>query len=943
MRMKKNSCFRINLSLVLFVILLHSSCKTTKYVPEGKHLLIENSIEIKGDDLNLDEVNAVIRQKPNLKLLGIHFRLRAYNAIDSTKLAIRVERLRHRIIQKNSRSIAKANRINAKRIERAKEKNKPYYRMKKAHVRDTMDLRKKIGQKIKFNYGEAPVTADTFFINKSATQLESYLRSKGFYYGTVLAQYDTLSFQKKQVKAIYSITTGPRYFIDSIHLVMPNQAIETTFKSFVQKVSDKEGINIQLENHWNSKKPLQIPFDADNLSLYRLEIANYFRDASFYGFDEGSISYEIDTNKRNMHMRMNIQIADRIVQSNINKDSVVTIPHLKTQVVGVYFHICDTTLYSGNFKQQVDYLGRNLRENKMLVTLDSFQFKQIKRKVEVPENERAVIGQKEYLKSKIEKDVFGNFKDSIAFDLQRVATFTYNGELFVRPELLEAQNYLENQSYYKEYNLERTYNRLVQLGLFQSIITEIQETELGSGKVNVHYYLVPALKKTFSFEPRANNFNGYLGVSTSLNYSNKNISKTGTNMVFTFSGGFETSPTVFGQDSTAVIGDNKKQTFNTFEVGPSIKYDIPGLFPFGINALKKRQRPRTIISGAFNFQRRTDFNRKVFQFNYGYKFALGNGNTQSVSLGLPGMSVVKVISINKSDAFESKIIALNDLFLRNAYNNQLIWEDFRFQFDYDNLLGEHSYLSKNIRVTFNGSINTAGNLLNFLTSFGPQKDSVIKKIGTVTFSQFSMLDTKLIVTNKLSKRNILAFKLLAGVGLPGKNSKTSLPFDYSFFGGGSNDNRGWVARSLGPGSYSIMLDSNNVLTQIADIRLSSSLEFRFGGGKLFNHALFIDAGNIWTMNYDPNRPGSQISKNWYKEIGVSVGYGLRLDFEYFIARFDFGLPIYSPGMPIGSRWIFESKEAFYTAAQNYYGNDWKNKVQTNFFVIQPHFGIGFPF
>ncbi len=61
-------------------------------MPEGKHLLIENSIEIKGDALNLDEVNAVIRQKPNLKLLGIHFRLRAYNAIDSTKLAVRVER-----------------------------------------------------------------------------------------------------------------------------------------------------------------------------------------------------------------------------------------------------------------------------------------------------------------------------------------------------------------------------------------------------------------------------------------------------------------------------------------------------------------------------------------------------------------------------------------------------------------------------------------------------------------------------------------------------------------------------------------------------------------------------------------------------------------------------------------------------------------------------------
>jgi hypothetical protein len=176
--------------------------------------------------------------------------------------------------------------------------------MKKAHIRDTMDLRKKIGEKIKFSYGEAPVIADTFFIHKSATQLESYLRSKGFYYGTVSAQYDTLTYRKKRVKAICSITTGPRYFIDSIQLLMPNQAIEATFKSFVRKVSDKQGINMQLENHWDRKKQLLIPFDADNLSLYRLEIAKHFRDASFYGFDEGSVSFDIDTNKRNMRMRM---------------------------------------------------------------------------------------------------------------------------------------------------------------------------------------------------------------------------------------------------------------------------------------------------------------------------------------------------------------------------------------------------------------------------------------------------------------------------------------------------------------------------------------------------------------------------------------------------------------------------------------------------------------
>ena len=204
-----------------------------------------------------------------------------------------------------------------------------------------------------------------------------------------------------------------------------------------------------------------------------------------------------------------------------------------------------------------------------------------------------------------------------------------------------------------------------------------------------------------------------------------------------------------------------------------------------------------------------------------------------------------------------------------------------------------------------------------------------------------------LIANLSIKKNVsFAFRTLAGIGIPGKNTSTSLPYDYSFFGGGSNDIRGWEARTLGPGSYGYLLDSNSVKTQIGDIRLGASVEFRFGTGGFFNHAIFLDAGNIWTMKEDVLRPGGQFTKNWYKEIALAAGYGLRLDFDFFIFRFDIGLPLFNPTLPNGSRWYFEKTDAYYAKAKEIYGDNYDD-------ILQPYqkrfrrptfnVGIGLPF
>jgi outer membrane protein assembly factor BamA len=179
-----------------------------------------------------------------------------------------------------------------------------------------------------------------------------------------------------------------------------------------------------------------------------------------------------------------------------------------------------------------------------------------------------------------------------------------------------------------------------------------------------------------------------------------------------------------------------------------------------------------------------------------------------------------------------------------------------------------------------------------------------------------------------------------------------MPYDYSFFAGGANDNRGWKPRSLGPGNYNRSVDSSGTQTQLGDIRIFGSLEFRFPIKSIFDGCLFSDFGNIWTSKKDVNRPGAEFSKDFYKQLAWSLGAGIRIDLTILIFRLDFGFPIYNPSVPEKSRWIFDSRDAYYNKGVDYYGlnvgTNEENIAEAMKIMPKPfrpciNFGIGLPF
>lgn len=884
------------------IITLTVGCKQTKYVPNGKYLLKKNVIEADKSELNDDDMTDIIRQQPNYKTFGMKLKLAAYNAVDSAKVAEKRIRKNEKIRIKNQRLKEKEKRINDKRILKAKRKDREWYTKRVIPLKDSIDPRMFFREWIKYKFGEPPVVFDSVYYEKSIEQLNVFLRKKGYYYGSVSGKI----IYKKNKKAIakYYVHPGSRYYIDSVYLVGTNVSIKNAYNQFIRKgkIESLKG------------KPL----DSDLMDSHRSAIAGLMRDESFYGFSYSSVDYEADTTKGNFKVNVGVRFLDRMIQSADYPDSIITVPYRSYLVKNVHFHILDTMRMKGTYKTRLNELNLPLTTNGNLTTIDTLLFKEV------------------YF-NRNEKKRRGIPKSMDTLNIQRIANFYYNGKMFVRPGIIELQNYLENDNYYKEYYLERSYSRLLQLDVFSVVKPQLVEVP-GTNQVEVHYYLVPAEKQHFSFEPKATNSNGFLGVSASLNYSNRNLFRGAEKLTFSLSGGFESQPPIFDESVDGQKIQQAGRSFNTFEVEPGVRLDLPGLLPLRRAVyMAKRQRARTILSASLNFQNRDDFSRRSFQFSYLWRFY--GAETQIFSIGLPMASVVKYVNFNPSDAFEAKLNQLNDIFLRNTYSDQFIWQDWKITYEYNTTEKKNKKSRSNIY--YKTSFDPAGNILSLFKDYQDTNSMGQRMIFGLGYAQFLRLDNEVIYAQPIGKKRSFNMRFLAGAGMPYGNTTTSLPYDYGFFGGGANDNRGWRARALGPGVYKYYLDATRTATQIGDIRIAASAEYRFSLGGFFKAAVFSDVGNVWMWKEDINRPGSQFTVDWYKQLAVSGGVGLRIDLDFFVIRLDLGIPLSNPSLPKGSRWIFQSRDAFNEELQNTPGLDMSTVPKP--FTPVLHFGIGYPF
>ena len=163
------------------------------------------------------------------------------------------------------------------------------------------------------------------------------------------------------------------------------------------------------------------------------------------------------------------------------------------------------------------------------------------------------------------------------------------------------------------------------------------------------------------------------------------------------------------------------------------------------------------------------------------------------------------------------------------------------------------------------------------------------------FSQFVKLQTQVVWTRSFLNEHKLVGRLLVGAAHAYGNFD-EVPYMEQFYIGGSNSLRGFAVRSVGPGSYH--QEYENALSyydQTGTFKLETNWEYRFPLLGYLKGAVFLDAGNVWLLKDDEFRPGGKLTgKNFFNEIALNTGLGVRFDMSMIVLRADLGIALHAP-------------------------------------------------
>lgn len=441
-------------------------------------------------------------------------------------------------------------------------------------------------------------------------------------------------------------------------------------------------------------------------------------------------------------------------------------------------------------------------------------------------------------------------------------------------------------NYYQLAHHDATYQRLAELGVFKFITIDITPDQSDDILLNINIILTSSKSKSITLEPKLTNNIGNLGIYGNVGFQNKNTFKGAEKLTLSVAGGLQAQQLLFEDKSQQQSELEKIPYFNTYEIGPELKLEFPKLFiPFlNQDRVSENSNPSTEFDLIYNFQKRQDFSRNVFKASMAYKW---NETKQKQHIIQP--LELSLIRLFPSPAFRDFLATSNDAFVINSYKDHLIAAS-TYSFIYKSDLNKKRNYSY-----FRFNVEAAGNLLNLYSNLtNNKKDSATNSyhIIGIRYAQYVKTDVDFRRYFNFRSSSFVVRNYL-GAALPYGNLNV-MPFQRAFYGGGANEMRAWQVRTLGPGG---LADSSifTAIDQVGDLKFETNFEYRFDITNLFELAIFTDMGNIWLMEKDPKRPEAdfQTDKIW-KHMAIGTGVGLRLDFSFFILRFDLGFKLKNP-------------------------------------------------
>lgn len=458
---------------------------------------------------------------------------------------------------------------------------------------------------------------------------------------------------------------------------------------------------------------------------------------------------------------------------------------------------------------------------------------------------------------------------------------------YLKPDVICRSILFREGDLYAETKHLGTIPLLNNYGVFQSVKMQFTVADSAQHKLNVLVELQPKDNVSLSFEGAVQSKStGFAGPTSEITLTHSNIARAANRLQLRTSGGFEWQ---WGKGGKNDLGTN------SYNAGVNSSFVLPRmLVPFKSIRENKTLIAKSVGTLGFEFINSVRYYRlNSVNMSFGYQWNKGKKITHQL---IPIR--INMVSLQKTTAAFDSIVGSNP-YVKKSFEEQTIIGP-KYNFTWDN-----STRNSN-GIYFQGEISTSGNAIDLLNQIGnSQRPHTI--LGEV-YSQFikTTLDFRY-YTNTIKKGWVM--RLYAGTGVSYGNSSV-MPYVEQYYSGGSNSLRGFTARSLGPGSYKPE-EYNGIIDQTGDIKLEMNAEYRFPLTDFIDGGFFLESGNVWLLNADENRPGAQFGFNSFaQQLAVGTGLGLRLDFDFFVFRTDFGFPLRYPYNDGNGNWINTAGDMF---------------------------------
>ncbi|MFT3796232.1 BamA/TamA family outer membrane protein [Flavobacterium sp.] len=454
------------------------------------------------------------------------------------------------------------------------------------------------------------------------------------------------------------------------------------------------------------------------------------------------------------------------------------------------------------------------------------------------------------------------------------------------PRIYDRTLYFHKGDLYNRSDHNLSLNRLVNLGTFKFVKNQFKVSNKFENTLDAYYYLTPLPKKSIRFEilGKTNTAN-YSGSEINVNWSNRN----------TFKGAELLTISAFGGMEIQVSGQNKG--YNVYRVGGETSLYWPRIIaPFKFETSGGFV-PKTKVTIGYEFQKRIKlYGLNTFRGSFGYQF---KENVRKEHL-LNVTEITYVSPTNVSELYKQQMAAVPAL--EKVIEKQLIFGP-TYTYTYTNTMQKR----KKHTFYFEGNLEESAMITGLVTGANIKKGDTISVLN-VPFSQFVKAEADFRHYMKVGENSQIASRVIVGAGVPFGNSR-DLPFIKQFFSGGASSLRAFRARAVGPGTFKPEVDENTFLPdQSGDLKFEFNTEFRTKLVSVINGALFVDAGNVWLFNDNPEKPGGKFSGDFLNELAVGAGAGLRIDISILILRLDFAFPLRKPYLADGQRWVMDKIE-----------------------------------